>query len=144
MLTGLAAFILLGVVIYVNVSNMMINQSKNNAMGLAVIAANEIDGDSFETIQSERDDAYFDVLEKITKYTEYSMLQYIYTMRYENEKLTFVVDADPKDPAACGEEYELLPEMEPALHGQACCDSKVVFSVRMPRSLIQSMRLWEW
>ena len=125
-LTGLAAFILLGVVIYVNVSSMMINQSKNNAMGLAVIAANEIDGDSFETIQSERDDAYFDVLEKITKYTDYSMLQYIYTMRYKNEKLTFVVDADPKNPAACGEEYELLPEMEPALHGQACCDSKLI------------------
>lgn len=126
MLTGLVSFILLGLVIYFNVSNMMVAQSKNNAMGLAIIAANEIDGDSFDTIRSGRDDAYFDVLEKITKYTDYSMLQYIYTMRYKNEKLTFVVDADPKNPAACGEEYEFLPEMEPALHGQACCDSKLI------------------
>ena len=103
-LASLISFALLGLVIYINVGNMMVDQSKNNAMGLSVIAANEIDGDVFETIRSE-DEAYYDVLELLEKYTDYDMLQYIYTMRLEDGVLTFVVDADPENPAACGETY---------------------------------------
>lgn len=121
-LASLLCFALLGVIIYRNVSNMMIEQSKSNAMGLSVIAANEIDGDVFDTIRSEKDPAYFDVLESLTKYTDYHMLQYIYTMRLEDDVLTFVVDADPKDPAACGEEYEWLEDMRDAFEGRVCCD----------------------
>ena len=77
-LAGFVSFILLGIVIYYKVGNMMVDQSKSNAMGLAVIAANEIDGDKFEKIESKQDDAYYEVLESITKYTDYNMLQYIY------------------------------------------------------------------
>lgn len=121
-LASLLSFILLGAVIYQNVGNMMIDQSKNNAMGLAVIAANEIDGDVFDTISSNEDEAYFTVLEQLTKYTDYHMLEYIYTMRLEGDRLTFVVDADPKEPASCGEEYDMLPDMETAFNGQVSCD----------------------
>ena len=124
-LASLFSFILLGTVLYRNTSSMMIYQSKNNAMGLSVIAANEIDGDKFETIRSNRDDAYFEVLEQLTKYTDYHMLEYIYTMRLEDGVLTFVVDADPKDPAACGEEYNMLPDMETAFNGQVSCDQSL-------------------
>lgn len=125
-LAGFVSFILLGIVIYYKVGNMMVDQSKSNAMGLAVIAANEIDGDKFEKIESKQDDAYYEVLESITKYTDYNMLQYIYTMRLKGETVTFVVDADPDDPAEFGEEYEIVKAMEPAFHGQVSCDQKLI------------------
>lgn len=124
-IVSLLSFVLLGTVIYQKVGDMMIDQSKNNAMGLSVIAANEIDGDVFETIRSNEDDAYYEVLESITKYTDYHMLQYIYTMRLEDDVLTFVVDADPEEPAYCGEEYNWLPDMEQAFQGQVCCDQSL-------------------
>ena len=121
-LASLICFSLLGFIIYRKSSDMMIEQSKANAMGLSVIAANEIDGDVFATIRSENDPAYFDVLASITKYTDYNMLQYIYTMRLEDDVLTFVVDADPVSPAACGEEYQMLDDMRDAFEGRVSCD----------------------
>lgn len=124
-IVSLLCFSLLGVIIYNNVSDMMIEQSKSNAMGLSVIAANEIDGDIFETIRSEEDEGFSYVYDLIEKYKDYNMLEYIYTMRLEDGVLTFVVDADPEDPAKCGEEYEWLEDMEPAFAGQVCCDKSL-------------------
>ena len=105
MLVSLLSFSLLGVIIYKSVGEMFISQSRTNAMGLAVIAANEIDGDKFETIRSKDNDEFYEVYELLDKYKDFNMLQYIYTMRMEDDVLTFVVDADPDDPAGCGEEY---------------------------------------
>ena len=124
-IVSLLCFSLLGVIIYNNVSDMMIEQSKSNAMGLSVIAANEIDGDIFETIRSEEDEGFSYVYDLIEKYKDYNMLEYIYTMRLEDGVLTFVVDADPEDPAKCGEEYEWLEDMEPAFAVQVCCDKSL-------------------
>lgn len=125
MLVSLLSFSLLGVIIYKSVGEMFISHSRTNAMGLAVIAANEIDGDKFETIRSKDNDEFYEVYELLDKYKDFNMLQYIYTMRMEDDVLTFVVDADPDDPAGCGEEYNLLEDMIPAFHGQVCCDKKL-------------------
>ena len=116
-------FSMMGILIYHAVSIMLIDSSKTNAMGLAVIAANDIDGDVFKTIRSENDIAYQELYESLDKYKDYNMLQYIYTMRYEDGVLTFVVDADSDEPAKCGEEYEMLDDMLPAFQGEVCCDS---------------------
>ena len=115
-------FVLMGMLTYYAVSGMLINSSKSNAMGLAVIAANEIDGDVFDTIRSEDDIAYQEVFDLLYKYKDYNMLQYIYTMRYENGVVTFVVDADDDEPALCGEQYGILEDMLPAFNGEVCCD----------------------
>ena len=118
-------FTIMGILIYNAVADMLIDSSKANAMGLSVIAANELNGDVFDTIRSEDDPAFQETYDILDKYKDYNMLQYIYTMRYEDGVLTFVVDADDDEPAKCGEEYEYLEDMTPAFRGQVCCDSRL-------------------
>lgn len=52
---------IIGVITYNRVSHMMIEQSKESAMGLAVVAANEIDGTQFSAIET-GEDAYYQIV----------------------------------------------------------------------------------
>lgn len=115
----------IGIVIYQRVSAMMIQQSKEDAMGLAVTAASEIDGAEFDAIDTEEDDYFQTVYDILSKYKQSGMIAYIYSMKMEDEVLQFVVDTDEEDPADFGEEYELLEDMVFAFRGEVCCDSEV-------------------
>lgn len=116
---------LIGVVTYNRVSRMMVELSKESTMSIAVVAANEIDGTQFATIESVEDDYYQVVYDSLAKYKQGGMITYIYTMKMDDDILRFVVDTDEEEPAELGEEYELLDDMRPAFDGQACCDSEI-------------------
>lgn len=119
------SFGLLGLISYLRVSDMLINQSKEDAMGLATVAANEVDGDLFAAISSDEDEAFATVYDALSKYKQSGILTYIYTMEKDGDKLKFVVDTDEEEPADLGEEYEWLPDMAPAFEGTTCCDQEI-------------------
>lgn len=66
---------LLGSITYRIVSNMLIQQSKSDAMALAKVAAIEIDGGAFASIQSSEDKNFADVFDKFSKYKERRMTE---------------------------------------------------------------------
>lgn len=114
-----------GVFTYLRVSNMMIDEKKDAAMGLAKVAAGEIEGDTFDTITSEADPYFEEVINILNKYKQSDMIKYIYTMKLNEDILEFVVDSDEEDPAGVGEEYDWLDDMQPAFDGEACCDKEL-------------------
>lgn len=116
---------IIGVITYNRASHMMIEQSKESAMGLAVVAANEINGTQFAAIETVEDAYYQIVYDSLSKYKQSGMITYIYSMKMEGDTLQFVVDTDEEEPAELGEEYELLEDMSPAFDGQVCCDSEM-------------------
>lgn len=122
---GLFCFGLLGIIVYARVSKMMIAQNKEDAMGIAQTAANEIDGDLFLEVQSDEGAAYEEIYNILENYEVNNLITYIYAMKKEGDHLIFVVDTDDKEPAAYGDSYEYLETMYPVFEGKACCDEQV-------------------
>ena len=111
LIISFVCFGLLGIIAYRCVGSLMIQQSKEDAMCMAEVAAYEIDGDLLMSITSENDEAYKQVNDMLFKYMESDLIEYIYTMRLDGDSVRFIVDADPEDPASFGEEYNLLADM---------------------------------
>lgn len=116
-------FVAMGVIINRSVAKVLLEQSKEDAMGIVTIASREIDGDAFEKISSAEDDEFSKVYRTLAKYEEYSLIRYIYTMRLDGEQAYFVVDVDEVNEAAYGEKYPLNADMKKAFLGEICCDS---------------------
>lgn len=118
-------FALLGVLFYNRVSDTLINQSKEYVLGIANIAAHEIEGDVFASIASADDEAFEQVYTALAKYREATNVTYIYSMKMLDGQCCFVVDTDPEEPADFEEEYELQEAMELAFSGTAACDKEI-------------------
>lgn len=83
-----------------------------------------IDGDTHGKLQpgDENSSEYQTVVDSLRSVQERTGVAYLYSMKLNGDKLEFVLDADPEEPAAIGEEYEieeLEKEMESAFGGQA-------------------------
>ncbi len=118
-------FVLLGFLFYNRVSDTLVNQSKEYVLGIATIAAEEIDGDAFASISSTDDETFKQVYTTLAKYREAANVTYIYSMKMIGEQCYFVVDTDPEEPADFEEEYELQESMELAFAGTAACDREI-------------------
>lgn len=122
---GVICCLLLGTITYRIVSNMMVEQSKSDAMALAKVAAAEIDGEQYAAIQSAEDKSFTEVYEQLSKYKESGMIEYIYSMKLQDGQVQFVVDTDEEEPADFGEEYEMLEDMQTAFDGKVSCDKEI-------------------
>ena len=118
-------FVLLGFLFYNRVSDTLVNQSKEYVLGIATIAAEEIDGDAFASISSTDDETFKQVYTTLAKYREAANVTYIYSMKMIGEQCYFVVDTDPEEPADFEEEYELQESMDLAFAGTAACDRAI-------------------
>jgi len=109
------------VVSYNVVSGFAEDSYKKRASDMAIVAANAVDGDIFSRVISEGADsaAYRQVHKELTDFLSAGSVKYIYTMAKSDGAYFFVVDTDPENPAAFGEEYETEDEMEAAWSGQA-------------------------
>lgn len=121
----IVSFSLLGIISYARISDMLIETAKEDAMGMAKVAALEIDGAAFSSIQTNDDIAYQEVYDILAKYKIDENIQFIYSMGIDGDNLYFVVDTDDNEPADLFEEYELLEDMQPALDGEVCCDQEI-------------------
>lgn len=118
---------LIGWSFIIQARNTMLEQCKKTAKSSAKIAAKRIDGDLLEQIKKgdEGTDHYKEMLEQLQVFLAGEDIKYIYTMRMDDNKLEFVVDADTKDGAAIGEEYEIYDEIADAFKGNVTVDREM-------------------
>ena len=118
---------LIGWSFIIQARNTMLEQCKKTAKSSAKIAAKRIDGDLLEQIKKgdEGTDHYKEMLEQLQVFLAGDDIKYIYTMRMDDNKLEFVVDADTKDGAAIGEEYEIYDEIADAFKGNVTVDREM-------------------
>ena len=113
--------------IYGRAQKSMMSQIRENVENLAKCAAASVDAEVLMGIQEgdEGSEAYEQVLNELTLFLDSSNLQYIYTLRKNADGgIEFLVDADPEAPAAIGEEYENLPNIEKAFAGETSADTE--------------------
>jgi hypothetical protein len=85
---------------FTNFRNQLRDSLRQRLVSIVSLAALQQDGDAFQTIQSPDDPEYVRVWAQNTAILEAdSDLVFVYTMRYDEEGLYFVVDAgDPNNP----------------------------------------------
>ena len=104
----------LGIFIYNRSKESLFDQIQSNAKNIASCAALNVDGAVIDTIEAgqEESDSYAEIIEDLALFYEGAELEYIYTLRYlGDEKFIFLVDADPEEPAAIGDECEATEAM---------------------------------
>lgn len=118
---------LVGWVFIIQAKGTLLEQCKKTAKSSAKIAAQRLDGDMLEKIKpgDEGSDSYKEILQQLQDFLCGEDIKYIYTMRMENDKLTFIVDADTEDGATIGEEYEIYDEMAEAFEGKVTVDREM-------------------
>lgn len=125
-IVGIGIYILAGA-IYGRAQKSMMSQIRENVENLAKCAAASIDAEVLMGIQEgdEDSEAYEQVFNELTLFLDSSNLQYIYTLRKNADGgIEFLVDADPEDPAAIGEGYENLANIEKAFAGETSVDTE--------------------
>jgi len=100
---------LLGVFAYSRSKTALFRQIQSNAKNIAQCAAMSVSGDLLRTITEgdEGSENYNTVLEELALFRDNAEIEYIYTLRQTGEEtFIFLVDSDPEEPAAIGEECE--------------------------------------
>ncbi len=108
--------------------NDLMDSSRLRTMAIAQIAAGFVDGDVIKSLQpgDEESEDFLNTLETLQSFlVENNDIKYIYTMRREDNKVVFVVDADTEEGAAIGEEYESYDVLEQALSGKVVVDEEL-------------------
>ena len=105
----------------------LLNQSRKHTMGVAKMAAANIDGDVLDEIEAgdEDSDNYSNILSELRKFIQGDEIEYIYTMRERDGVVSFVVDADQDEGASIGEEYESYEQIDRAFEGQVTVDDEI-------------------
>ena len=125
-LSSIVCFCIFGVVSYQRISKELIEQIRAEALHIAEIAASEVDGDAYVTIESVDDEAFIETYDLLVKYRDSSVVEYIYTMKKTGTNTSvFVVDTDPDEPGEIGEEYEWLDVFETVYGGEAAWDEEL-------------------
>lgn len=99
----------LGVSVYNRTENALFKQIQSNVVNIAQCAAANVSGDVLNGIKvgDEGTEAYTQIVDELALFRDNSDLEYIYTLRkVGEEKFIFVVDSDPEEPAAIGDECE--------------------------------------
>jgi len=105
---------ILGVFIYNRSKDTLFDQIQINAENIASCAAMNVDGAVLDEVEigDEETPEYKAVLEELGLFRDGTELEYIYTLRYlGDEQFIFLVDADPEEPAAIGDECEATVAM---------------------------------
>ncbi len=105
----LAGNAVLGIAAYKRSESALFGQIQTNVMNIAQCAAMNVSGDLLKDIQvgDEGNDAYNTIIEELSLFRDNAEIEYIYTLRQVGEEqYVFVVDSDPEEPAAIGDECE--------------------------------------
>ena len=99
---------ILGLIVYNRSENVLFQQIQTNAKNIAQGAAANLDGSILRTIQvgEEETEAYAQIINELAKFRDNMELEYIYTLREQNNSIVFVVDSDLEEPANIGDECE--------------------------------------
>lgn len=128
MSVALLVGILVGSFSRMKMKNDLMDTSREHTMAIAQIAAGFVDGDVIASLQpgDEESEEFLSTLELLQSFLiDENEIEYIYTMRKDDNKLIFVVDADTSEGATIGEEYETYDKIEEALSGKVTVDEEV-------------------
>ena len=113
----LAGNAVLGIAAYKRSESALFGQIQTNVMNIAQCAAMNVSGDLLKDIQvgDEGSDAYNTIIEELSLFRDNAEIEYIYTLRQVGEEqYIFVVDSDPEEPAAIGDECEVTDGLSTA------------------------------
>ena len=105
---------ILGSLIYGKANDALFDQIQANAKNIASCAALNVDGALLDTIEAgqEESENYATIIDQLALFRDGTDLEYIYTLGFtEDEKFIFLVDSDPEEPAAIGDECEATDAM---------------------------------
>ena len=116
----------LGVIILYQSNATVRSLINKNMLDVVRSAAGLLDGDTLAALTEEDVDgeAYRDIKDRLIVFQSHEDIQFIYTVRPAGEnKFVFIVDPDPDEPAAFGEEIVLTEALIQAGNGQPAVDS---------------------
>lgn len=126
LLSGVITVLIITVITGITIRNTMLNETKESVADIAKIAASQINGDKFLSIDSESSEAFGEIHAALSCYLKGNSVGYIYTMKKVDDKWVFVVDADPNSPADVNEVYDdAVPAMDKAFAGNVTTDSSI-------------------
>lgn len=112
--------LIVGGVSYSTMGNFLRQKTMGNVMEIAVIAAENVDGETFAKAVEGDEEALSAVKDSLSFFLSGESVTYVYTlMPYNESYFQFVVDTDPDDPGEYAEEYEAQDAMFEAMEGVA-------------------------
>ena len=112
--------VIVGSVAYVNMGNFLQKKCKDDVMEIAVIAAENVDGEIFAKAIEGDETALLTVKDSLDFFLVGDSVTYVYTlMPKDADWFQFVVDTDPEDPGEYAEDYEAQGAMFQAMQGSA-------------------------
>ena len=108
----------LGIIIYKNMDETMVNQLQSHSMSIAASAAAHIDGEVFDSIDSMDSDEFNEVMDELIIFRDNGDTEYVYTVRMRADGTPeYVIDSDPDEPAELGEDFDCEEALEEAFEG---------------------------
>ena len=112
--------LIVGSVAYSNMGNFLQKKCKDDVMEIAVIAAENVDGEVFAKAMEGDEAALLTVKESLSFFLVGDSVTYVYTlMPKDADWFQFVVDTDPDDPGEYAEDYEAQEAMFEAMEGRS-------------------------
>ena len=113
----LAGNAVLGYMAYTRSEASLFGQIQSNAKNVAQCAAMSVTGEVLQTIDvgEEGSAEYQQIIDELAVFRDNADIEYIYTLKKNGEEsYTFVVDSDPEEPGAIGDECEMTQAMADA------------------------------
>lgn len=112
--------LIVGGVSYSTMGRFLRQKSMRDVMEIAVIAAENVDGEVFARAMEGDGDALLEVKDSLSFFLSGDSVTYVYTlMPKDGQNFQFVVDTDPEDPGEYAEDYEAQEAMYEAMEGEA-------------------------
>ena len=112
--------LIVGSVAYSNMGSFLQKKCKDDVMEIAVIAAENVDGELFAKAMKGDEAALLAVKDSLSFFLAGDSVTYVYTlMPKDADWFQFVVDTDPDDPGEYAEDYEAQDAMFEAMQGGA-------------------------
>lgn len=110
--------VIVGGIAYANMSDFLQKKCKDDVMEIAVIAAENVDGDVFAKAMEGDEAALLTVKDSLSFFLVGNSVTYVYTlMPKDADYFQFVLDTDPDDPGEYAEDYEAREAMFQAMQG---------------------------
>ncbi|MCH5280532.1 MAG: hypothetical protein J1E61_03615 [Lachnospiraceae bacterium] len=110
--------LIVGSVSYATMGRYLKEKNKNDVIEIAVIAAQNVDGETFSKAIEGDEDALLAVKDSLSFFLVGESVTYVYTLMPKDEtNFQFVVDTDPDDPGEYAEDYEAQDAMFEAMKG---------------------------
>ena len=118
---SIVAALIVGGVSYSTMGRFLRQKTMGNVVEIAVIAAENVDGEVFLKAKNGDADALQQVKDSLSFFLSGESVTYVYTLMPKDENnFQFVVDTDPDDPGEYAEDYEAQDAMFEAMEGEAC------------------------